>query len=127
MAVDPDDPRLRYEAEIAAIRFEGEEQDRWLQAHSFAYRHYGAFMAVSFLMIIGCLAGLLIGGYDPDATWRMWFYVALGYGGIIILLFTSVRPDTRNWLRALIRALVSLSLAMALIVLMYAGIGALAT
>jgi len=119
--VNDDELSPSAQAEIAALKFETNEKDRWLKLHSFVYRHEGAAMMLSFALIIGCILSVFIvsSRYTVSSEFgEQMFYVCMvaGWSGIILLLFTYTRPNAANWWRTLIRTLLLLTIAIVIII-----------
>ncbi|MCC7288867.1 hypothetical protein IT414_00510 [bacterium] len=109
------------QAEIAATRFEAEEQDRWLRLHSFIYRHEGAAMALSMTLMFGGIIAMFVasGYYEMShgvGAKILWVCIGACWSGLILLLFTFARPNAASWWRATTRVLVVLTICAMIIV-----------
>lgn len=110
------------QAAIAAIRFESQEQDRYLKQTSFIYRHYGLLSGLGIVLMLGAMLSLFIDGYHPEATWRIWLYVSIGWVGIWTFLITVTRPDSKSVFGAIFRVAAILSILIGLATLTYVGV-----
>lgn len=110
------------QAAIAAIRFESQEQDRYLMQTSFIYRHTGLLYGLGMVMAFGSMLALMIDGYHPEATWRLWLYVSMGWLGIWTLLITAARPNSRSVFGAIFRVASVLAVVIGIAIPMYVGL-----
>lgn len=111
------------QAAFAAIRFESQEQDRYLKLTSFIYRHTSLFSGLGMVMMYGAVLAIFIDGYHPEATWRLWLFVSIGWTGIWMLLITVARPDSKSVFGAIFRVAAILAVTIGLAIPVILGVG----
>ena len=122
------DPALA--AAIAAIRFEGEEQECYDRQHSIVCRHFGLFIWTAMIMAFGpvfaivALAGRVDFG-SPGGLGLLWKLMATSATGFLLVLFCFARPGSRSWLTAWGKVLLVVAMFMAIAIPMIGGFDAL--
>lgn len=106
---------------ITDIMREAQENHERLSRLSFIYRHQGGIFAAGYLLIITMVAALLIDGYQENAMWRMWLYLAMGYSGILLVFMSFLRETTKTFAGMMLKIFVMLAILFTIAAPMYIG------
>jgi VIT1/CCC1 family predicted Fe2+/Mn2+ transporter len=91
------EPHPVLDAELAAIRFQYEEHDRWLTKHSFAHRHFVPFALTSAALFITGVIGFMVTAFwlsTPSVVQLL--CLSLAYVGLFGIVFAYARGSTRT-------------------------------
>lgn len=119
------------QAEVAAIVFEGQEEDRWMKLNSFIYRHAGAFIGIGFLLIFGSVGSIFLlaakqASFDTDTKTRLLSYaIYVAFAGILWIMFVFARLSSPNNRSAALKVFGIIALLLVVLVPILIGIDAL--
>ena len=118
------DPTLA--AEVAAIRFEADEGDRFDRGRSFVCRHIGLLYGLGFLMAFGPIFAILTlaSSIDFGSTSGTSLLLKLTYvtfAGFLLILFCAARPGSKNWATALAKVLGMAAILLAIAIPLIGG------